>query len=170
MESASPNRRTRRLMTPFREPQIWEVQHPLHTIEVLLLIGVGGFAGSNLRYFVSLVEPGLTGTLIANVAGCFALGFILYEAIYMGYLADQTHFVVGTGFLSSFTTYSTFAVQTTQAASPLWMVGNVVANYGLGLLQVSSSVGRSPGPSTGGARRWVRRRKWKRWQKRRFRE
>ncbi|WP_423743205.1 CrcB family protein (plasmid) [Haladaptatus sp. SPP-AMP-3] len=116
-------------------------KHPLHTIEVLLLIGVGGFAGSNLRYFVSLVEPGLTGTLIANVAGCFALGFILYEAIYMGYLADQTHFVVGTGFLSSFTTYSTFAVQTTQAVSPLWMVGNVVANYGLGFLGVM--LGRS---------------------------
>ncbi|MCO8244576.1 MULTISPECIES: fluoride efflux transporter CrcB [unclassified Haladaptatus] len=110
--------------------------HPLHTLEVLLLVGVGGFAGSNLRYFVSLVQPGLTGTLIANVAGSFALGFILYEAIYMGYLADQTHVVVGTGFLSSFTTYSTFAVQTTQAASPLWMIGNVAANYGLGLMGV----------------------------------
>jgi len=110
--------------------------HPLHTLEVLLLVGVGGFAGSNLRYFVSIVEPGLTGTLIANVAGCFALGFILYEAIYMGYLADQTHVAVGTGFLSSFTTYSTFAVQTTQAATPFWMIGNVVANYGLGLVAV----------------------------------
>jgi len=110
--------------------------HPLHTLEVLLLVGVGGFAGSNLRYFVSIVKPGLAGTLIANVAGCFALGFILYESIYMGYLADQTHVVVGTGFLSSFTTYSTFAVQTTQAVSPLWMVGNVVANYGFGLIGV----------------------------------
>jgi fluoride exporter len=111
-------------------------KHPFHTIEVLLLIGVGGFAGSNLRYFVSLAEPGLTGTLIANVAGSFALGVILYEAIYMGYFADQTHFVVGTGFLSSFTTYSTFAVQTSQAVSPLLMVGNVVANYGLGIFGV----------------------------------
>jgi len=42
---------------------------------------------------------------------------------------------VGTGFLSSLTTYSTFAVQTYQAA-PLVAAGNVGANYALGIAGV----------------------------------
>jgi len=108
----------------------------LTTFEVLVLIAIGGFAGSNLRYFASLVFPGLSGTLLVNVLGSFVLGFVLYESIYAGLLADQTHFVVGTGFLSSFTTYSTFAVQTVGTGDPVWMLVNVVTNYGLGFLGV----------------------------------
>ena len=104
-------------------------------LEVLVLIAIGGFAGSNLRYFASLLLPGLGGTLLVNAVGSLVLGFLLYEAVYAGLLAERTHFVVGTGFLSSFTTYSTFALQTVGAA-PAWMAANVVANYGLGFLGV----------------------------------
>jgi len=108
----------------------------LAALELLALVAIGGFAGSNLRYFAGSLLPGLTGTLFANATGSLVLGFLLYEAIYAGVLADRTHYVVGTGFLSSYTTYSTFAVQTAGAAGPAWMVANVVANYGLGLLGV----------------------------------
>ncbi len=103
----------------------------LRRLEVLALVAIGGFAGANLRYFVGLVTPDVAGTLLVNVLGSFALGFVLYEAIHTGALADETRAVVGTGFLSSFTTYSTFALQTVQL-EPLWMLGNVVASYALG--------------------------------------
>lgn len=106
--------------------------HLLIRLETVALIGIGGFAGSNLRYFIGELLPGLPATLIANAIGSFALGFILYEAMYSGLLADETHWVAATGFLSSFTTYSTFALQTA-LVSPIWMVGNVFANYALGI-------------------------------------
>ncbi|MFB6178128.1 MAG: CrcB family protein [Halorientalis sp.] len=112
-----------------------EDTHPLVRVESIVLIAIGGFAGSNLRYFAGLLVPGLGGTLIANALGSFILGFVLYETIYSGVLANETRAVVSTGFLSSFTTYSTFALQSAQA-SPALLVGNVVANYALGFTGV----------------------------------
>jgi CrcB protein len=109
--------------------------HPLVRLETLLLIGVGGFAGANLRYFVGLFVPGLGGTLVANATGSVALGFLLYEAIETDLLAERSRVVFGTGLLSSFTTYSTFALQTVQA-TPLLGVLNVVGSYAFGFLGV----------------------------------
>lgn len=149
MESAFSNRRIRRLMTPSYETM--SDTHPLIRLETIVLIGIGGFAGSNLRYFVAELLPGLPGTLIANATGSFVLGFILYEAMYSGLLAEQTHWVAATGFLSSFTTYSTFALQTA-LASPIWMVGNVFANYALGISGVL--LGRAFARMVGGAGGW----------------
>jgi CrcB protein len=110
--------------------------HPLIRLETLALVGVGGFAGSNLRYFAALVVPGPLGTLAVNAVGSFVLGFVLYEAAYTGLLSERTRVVLATGFLSSLTTYSTFAVQTAQLAAPVPLVANVVANYALGFVAV----------------------------------
>ena len=109
--------------------------HPLRTLESMALITIGGFAGSNLRYFVARVIPGLGGTLVVNVVGSFVLGFVLYEAIHTSVLAERTRVVV-TGFLSSLTTYSTFALQTAVLRRPAWIVANVLATYCLGLAGV----------------------------------
>ena len=110
-------------------------KHPLIEAEALVLIAIGGFAGSNLRYFVSSFVPGPRGTLIVNTLGSFVLGFVLYEALYSGLLAERTRIAIGTGFLSSFTTYSTFALQSVQL--PDWLlVTNVLATYALGFAGV----------------------------------
>lgn len=106
-------------------------RHPLVRLETLALVGIGGFAGSNLRYLIAGILSGPPGTLVANAIGSFVLGFMLYEAMYSGLLSDRTHLVGATGFLSSFTTYSTFALQTA-LVSPVWMLVNVFANYALG--------------------------------------
>jgi CrcB protein len=105
--------------------------HPLARFETLVLVGIGGFAGSNLRFFVADLAPGLPGTLLANALGSLALGFVLYEALHTDLIASEARTVIATGFLSSFTTYSTFALQTAGASLP-WMAANVLANYGLG--------------------------------------
>ncbi|WP_248898353.1 CrcB family protein [Haloplanus halobius] len=109
--------------------------HPLQTIETVLLVAVGGAIGANLRYVVGLALPGLWGTFTANVTGCFLLGLLLYENRYISLLADRSRAVFGTGLLSSYTTYSTFAVETVQTA-PVWGVVNIVANYTSGFAAV----------------------------------
>lgn len=122
---------------------------PLRTLEAVALIAVGGFAGSNLRYVVAQFLPGLGGTLVANVTGSVALGFLLYEALYTGVLAERTRVVLGTGFLSSFTTYSTFAVQSVQAGPALFAV-NVAVTYALGFAGVLVGRGLARGLDGGG--------------------
>ena len=110
-------------------------RHSLRTLEALALVGVGGFAGANLRYAAALLAPGLTGTLAVNAVGSLALGFLVYEAADRGLLAAESRVLLGTGFLSSLTTYSAFAVQTA-SLSPVLLVGNVAANYALGFAGV----------------------------------
>jgi CrcB protein len=105
------------------------------TLVVVALVGVGGFAGANLRYAVSLVVPGLGGTFLVNSLGCLALGVLLYRANLAGMLSEETGFVVVTGFLSSFTTYSTFALETVQSATPV-AIAYVVATYACGVVAV----------------------------------
>ncbi|MFW6265377.1 MAG: CrcB family protein, partial [Halanaeroarchaeum sp.] len=68
----------------------------LRTIESLVLIAIGGFAGANLRYLLADVVGGATGTLFVNVLGSFALGFLLYEARYSGIISNRSRIVVGT--------------------------------------------------------------------------
>ena len=102
-----------------------------------LLVAIGGFAGAVLRHAVAVALPGNLpwGTLAVNVAGSFALGVLVYETRLTGRLGPRTRLLVGTGFLSSFTTYSAFAVETA-ALSPSLAVANVGANYVLGFAAV----------------------------------
>ena len=108
----------------------------LQRAKPLVLVAVGGFAGAVLRHAVAVSLPtAVLGTLAVNVAGSFALGALLSETHLTRAVTFETRLVVGTGFLSSFTTYSTFAVQTV-ALSPTLAVANVAGNYGLSLLAV----------------------------------
>ncbi|WP_136687341.1 fluoride efflux transporter CrcB [Halorhabdus amylolytica] len=110
--------------------------HALERAEPVILVAIGGFAGAILRYALAAGLPdAVVGTLAANALGSFALGVVLYEARLADMLSTETRLIVGTGFLSSFTTYSTFAVQTA-SLSPAWAVGNVLANYALGIAGV----------------------------------
>lgn len=110
--------------------------HPLQHLEAVLIIGIGGFAGSNLRHFVDLLLPtSLGATLTVNILGCFALGFFLYEKLYQNTISASSRNVLATGFISSFTTYSTFLVETITTA-PAVAVGYVIVSYGLGFIAV----------------------------------
>ncbi|MFB6206011.1 MAG: CrcB family protein [Haloglomus sp.] len=125
-------------------------ESPVVRLEAVALVAVGGFAGANLRYAADLVVGGLPATLLANVLGAFALGVVLYERRFAGDLAAETRAVVATGFLSSFTTYSTFALQSA-GAPPRWLAANVLATYALGFAAVLA--GRAVARTA--ARRWA---------------
>lgn len=101
----------------------------------VVLIAVGGFFGANARYGIGLLYPGLPGTFIANVTGSFLLGIIVYELIYTGYLSEQSRLLISTGFMSSYTTYSTFAYETV-TAEPLLGLVNVTVTYASGFVGV----------------------------------
>ena len=107
-----------------------EPSRTIRRIETLVLVAIGGYAGSNLRYLVGDLLAGVAGTLLVNVVGSFALGFLLYEARFSAVVSQRTHVVVGTGFLSSFTTYSAFALESVTLG--LTGIGYVVASYVLG--------------------------------------
>ncbi len=85
----------------------------------LLLIGVGGFIGSVLRYLVSGYIQQLTksivfpyGTLAVNVAGCMVIGFLSYLADTRGLFTTETGTFAFVGLLGGFTTFSTFGNET----------------------------------------------------------
>lgn len=119
----------------------------LHQLQVVVLIAVGAFAGANLRHFLAVLVPVPGGTFVANVLGCFALGFLVYESEFAGVFSEDFSLLAGTGFLSSFTTYSTFALETVHA-TPVMGVVNIVANYSFGFAAVL--LGRSLAAQFGG--------------------
>lgn len=111
-----------------------DTNRTVHRIESIVLVAIGGFAGANLRYFVDGLLGGPPGTLAVNALGSLALGFLLYEARYTATIPRRTRIVVGTGFLSSLTTYSTFALEA--VGFGVLGVGYVVASYGFGFAGV----------------------------------
>ncbi|MDZ5812128.1 CrcB family protein [Halorubrum sp. AD140] len=94
-----------------------------------LLVAFGGFLGAVARHGVTVTvgAPAGAGTLVVNAVGSFALGLLVSRAT-----TTRTQLFVGTGALSSFTTYSTFvgdAVSLGTAAGAAY----VGASYAVGL-------------------------------------
>jgi CrcB protein len=105
-------------------------------LEPLLLVGIGGFVGANLRYMVELLVPATLGaTALVNVVGSLALGIIVYEGQFTGRLSGSGRDVLATGLLSSFTTYSTFVVDAV-VATPVVGALYVAGSYALGFCAV----------------------------------
>lgn len=84
----------------------------------LLLVALGGGAGSGARYLATLalaraLGPDLPwGTFAVNVLGSFALGFLLTASVHSGRISPEVQLCLGTGLLGGFTTYSTFNFET----------------------------------------------------------
>ena len=85
----------------------------------ILLVGMGGFIGSVLRYWVSgyiqqLPNSNLFpfGTLVVNFLGCLVIGFLSQIAEEYGAFNTESRALVFTGILGGFTTFSTFSNET----------------------------------------------------------
>jgi CrcB protein len=83
----------------------------------ILVIGVGGAAGAVSRYLATGWIQGLSGgffpwgTLVVNVVGSLALGFVLVW-LQASVSSAELRELVTIGFLGSFTTFSTFSYET----------------------------------------------------------
>jgi CrcB protein len=90
-------------------------------------VAAGGFVGATLRYGLSVGLGGPVGTLAVNLLGSFALGLAV------SHVTDRrVRLFLATGLLSSFTTYSTFAVESV-GLGPTLGAANVVVSYALGV-------------------------------------
>lgn len=115
-------------------------------MEKILLIGVGGFAGSILRYVLSGVVQQWSGTasfpvgtLAVNLFGCFliGLGSQLVEA--RAAFSPELRILLFAGLLGGFTTFSTFgneSLNLLRNGGTGWAMFNIGAHIGLGLFAV----------------------------------
>ena len=121
----------------------------------LLFVAVGGSLGALARYGIGLVASGSLGknfpwgTLIANVAGCFAMGIVLEIMANLEAHSTLTatvraqiafwHKAVAIGFLGGLTTFSSFGGDTLrefQGGQAGVALANVAANVLLSLAAV----------------------------------
>lgn len=102
------------------------------SLTAALYVAAGGGAGALARYLVGLAVgraglPSLAATLVVNVLGCWALGFL------HAHTADaRLRLLLGTGALGGFTTFSTFALDAHELAG-VASAAYVLASVGLGL-------------------------------------
>jgi len=92
---------------------------PLTTPAAAFLVAIGAVPGAWLRFrMVNHLEPMLPrkhwGTFSVNVIACFALGLIVGLETNCGTTAQRLLLLVGTGFLGSFSTFSTFMAELEQ--------------------------------------------------------
>ncbi len=84
----------------------------------IIFVGIGGFSGAISRYLSILFVTHITGgknypvgTMAVNILGCFLLGLGLGLATEKQMLSAEVRLLLFTGFLGSFTTYSTFGAE-----------------------------------------------------------
>jgi fluoride exporter len=117
----------------------------------IILVGVGGFVGSVLRYWMSgLAQNAMPttvfpiGTLVVNVVGCLAIGVISELAEARGFLTPDMRALLVVGLLGGFTTFSAFAnesVNSVRDGAHAVALANIVLSVGVCLIAVW--VGRS---------------------------
>lgn len=83
----------------------------------VLFVGLGGAAGSMLRYLTSVVTLKYysasfpLATLVVNVVGCFLAGLIFASITQETADAQNLRVLLLTGFCGGFTTFSAFALE-----------------------------------------------------------
>ena len=85
----------------------------------IFLAGIGGVAGSALRYvfsgFIQNASGSIRfpfGTLAVNLAGCLVIGFLSQLAETRGFFSGETRILIFIGVLGGFTTFSAFGNET----------------------------------------------------------
>src|SRR6478736_6122134 len=105
----------------------------------IFLAGIGGFAGSALRYAVSGFVQNFSGsirfpfgTLAVNLTGCLVIGFLSQLAETRGVFSADARTLIFIGVLGGFTTFSAFGNETIN----LWRDGE----NGLALINIAAHV------------------------------
>jgi CrcB protein len=105
-------------------------------------LAMAGAAGTVSRYAIAGIVQKFSGagfpwgTLVVNAVGCLLFGLIATLAEERLLISGQTRFIILTGFLGAFTTFSTFAFESGQLLRDAeWALAaaNLVAQNVLGL-------------------------------------
>lgn len=88
-----------------------------------IYVGIAGIIGALSRYFIGIyfnqwwVYDFPLATFITNMAGCFILGWFTTFLPRLKFIHPYMVTALGTGLVGSFTTFSTFSVETVQLIS-----------------------------------------------------
>lgn len=105
---------------------------------VYFVVGISGVIGALLRYSLGLSINGWWhysfpfATFVANMLGCFILGYITTYVSRINILHPHLISGIGTGLVGSFTTFSTFSVETVKLI--------VASQWGIAILYVLISL------------------------------
>ncbi len=104
--------------------------------------GIGCLARYGLAGFVQRLYGGEfpLGTLIVNLLGCLLFGFVWTLADDRLVISGETRFIILTGFMGSFTTFSTFAFESNvlmRDSEWLYFSGNLLLHMVVGLLAIN---------------------------------
>lgn len=92
-------------------------------MKFVLLVFLGGGIGSLGRYLLNRWISGLVissfpyGTFIANVTGCFLIGFLVYFTERFGTASLPWRLFLVTGFCGGYTTFSSFSFENIELIS-----------------------------------------------------
>ncbi|MBN8191245.1 fluoride efflux transporter CrcB [Bacillus sp. NTK074B] len=90
---------------------------------VYIFVGAAGMVGALLRYYIGIFTGDLwnhtfpLGTFLANMIGSFTLGLMTSYIFRIKKLHPMLTTAIGTGLVGSFTTFSTFSVETVHLLS-----------------------------------------------------
>jgi len=107
----------------------------------ILLVGIGGFIGSVLRYLAAVFFAGKTSTsfplatFTVNVSGCFLIGVVFALSERGDVLSPEWRIFLATGLCGGFTTFSSFSyesIRLLQDGQFLYIGLNVVLSVALG--------------------------------------
>ena len=115
-----------------------------------IIVGLGGFIGTILRYLIGLIPVNETTTFpiktfIINIVGAFAIGCIAALVSKNSALSPKLILFLKVGVCGGFTTFSTFALETADlmkggygATALLYVILSVV--LGISMIYVSDMV------------------------------
>jgi len=116
-------------------------------LKSFILVGLGGFFGSGMRYLLAYYLNGNKtsflplGTLLANVIGSFLLGFFVAYLIKANEPNSIWTLLLVTGFCGGFTTFSTFTFENfsyLQNGDYLYFISYTLISLILALLLVTA--------------------------------
>lgn len=105
---------------------------------IYIIVGIAGILGALSRYYLGLTiheswhHSFPLATLLINLIGCFLLAWLTTYVARLNILPSEVITGIGTGFIGSFTTFSTFSVETMQLINH--------AEWSLAFLYVSCSI------------------------------
>lgn len=126
------------------------------TISKIIMVMAGGALGAFARYAISAGAGAAFGTafpwgtLIVNLAGCFAIGLVATLADVRHLISPEMRLFIITGFLGALTTFSSFGLETINLGSggaALSAATNVLLNNVAGIALVIAGIwaGRAVG-------------------------